>query len=608
VDAALLFPVALVVAALFVWSVHTVGRWLAQPLGLEVSDQQAAYLAIGLSAYAVAGILLGAAGLYRWPLLVALAVAPGLTALVRGAAVHRGRAGKLRTALSTLDLGPAWIAAGATAAIYLAAAAAPSFHYDLLVNYLGVPKDYLIQGSIAGLPHNIHSSLSLMLHVLIGYPLALSQLVNRTDFLFGTAAVWGALHLIAIAACGHRLVRLASALTTEGRSARWAGWVALLLWLAMPQTLLLALLENAEFVTTYLAITVAGVTLAATRRDDSLVVGALCGLMVASKPQTAAFAAAAVMIAVLRSRPMARAPAAVAAAVVLPLVAAIRNRIVYGGLLFPYRSGPGVDGDAARALMSENAVSLPAGAGELASRAWEVATLQPESGITLIAAALVLLGRVRRPGLWVLAAIALLTPVITSANTHNSLRWIQPGLLLVLLAALLNLAPVASRRSSVRWATTGFLVASLGLAVGFVVRTTGPFPHLLMTEQRFMATRIPTYEVRTAMMERPGRVLWIGELYGYYGAAKGPIAAPQDSAYFERYLGLRSAAAIRDRLNGDGIAWLSLCRLHRATAPSSGNWSWMTEQDVQTVGTLLSALPAEQPMAGVTVYRLTPGS
>ncbi len=387
---------------------------------------------------------------------------------------------------------------------YLAVAVAPSFHYDLLVNYLAVPKDYLIQGGIAGLPHNIHSSLSLILHVVIGFPLALSELLNRTDFLFGAAPVWGALHLIVIVATGRRLQLLAEALVADREIGRQAGWTALMLWLTMPQTLLLALLENAEFLTTYLAIAIAGVALSGRRRDDPLIVGALCGLMIASKPQTAAFAVAALIISLAPRWRSWRSLATLAATALLPAAAMLRNAVVYGGFLFPYRSGPGIDGDAARALLAENAVSLPTTVAAFAGRIWHVVTLQPEVGVTLPIIVLVLLGRVRNARFWMLAAIAVLTPIATSANAPNTLRWVQPGLVLLLLAAAVNLVAAAPRRSPVRWATAAFLIASLALSVVFVVRTTGPFPHLLMTEEEFLADRIPTFEVRRGLMGRPG--------------------------------------------------------------------------------------------------------
>ncbi len=98
----------------------------------------------------------------------------------------------------------------------------------------------------------------------------------------------------------------------------------------------------------------------------------------------------------------------------------------------------------------------------------------------------------------------------------------------------------------------------------------------------------------------------MGELYGYYGAAKGPIAAPQNGSYFSRYLSPGPAEEVRRRLFDDGYGWMSLCRLHRATAPGTDHWSWMTGDDRRTVETLLAQLPAEHPMNGVSVHRITP--
>lgn len=604
-DAALLFPVALVLAGMFLWSVHTVGRWVVEVLRLQVSDSQAARLAAGLTVYAAAGVALGSLNLYRWPLVLAAAVGPGLIAVRRGVTALREAATELRGMTVGVRPDPVWVSGGLVAAIYLAVAVAPSFHYDLLVNYLGVPKDYLIRGDLAALPHNIHSSLSLALHVLIGYPLALSELLNRSEFLFGTASVWGALHLIVIIATGRRLQLLAGALIADRGIARQAGWTALALWLTMPQTLLLALLENAEFLTTYLGVAIAGVAIGGRRRDDPLIVGALCGLLVASKPQSAIFAAAALGIVVIPRWRSWRSLAALAAAGLLPAAAMLRSAIVFGGFFFPYRPGAGPEAEAARALLAENAVSLPESLGALVGRITAVATLEPETGVTLVIIVLVLLGRVRSPRFWALAAAALATPLLTSANATNTLRWVQPGLLMLLLAAAINLVELAPQRGPVRWATAAFLAASLVLSVSFVVRTTGPFPHLVMTEDAFLAERIPTFEVRRGLMRRSGNVLWMGELYGYYGAAKGPIPAPQNGAYFSRFLGAGSPEEIRGRLTAGGYGWISLCRLHRATAPGTGHWSWMTAGDVRAVEGLLAGLPAEHPMNGVAVYRVT---
>ena len=51
---------ALAIAGMFLLSVHAVGRWIVAGLHLDVGDAQAAHLAWGLTAYAVAGLVLGA--------------------------------------------------------------------------------------------------------------------------------------------------------------------------------------------------------------------------------------------------------------------------------------------------------------------------------------------------------------------------------------------------------------------------------------------------------------------------------------------------------------------------------------------------------------------
>jgi hypothetical protein len=600
-DGLIVLPAAAALAGLFVWSIHTVGRWLVRGLGLRVVDRQAAHLAAGLICYSIAGLSLGACGWCRWPVLAALAVLPGLVAI--GTGIRRLRESLAGLWAEQRPDGAATLALLAIALVYLATAAVPSFHYDLLVNYLGVPKDYLIQGHLDGLDHNIHSSLSLVLHVLIGFVLALSEPLNRTEFLFGTASVWGALHLIVIAATAHRLQVLATVLTRDAGRARRAGVIAMMLWLSMPQTLLLALFENAEFLTTYLALCIAGVALRGEGRDEALTVGALCGVMVAAKPQLAVFGACAVVIAMLRSSAV-RASLAAATAALLPALSMLRNWIVFGGPLFPYVGKTADHADAARALLSENAIALPDTPAASADRVWGLLTLQPETGITLLALVLVFLARVRSLRFWLLASVALLVPLLASSQLHNVLRWAQPGLVLLLLAAAVNLVDRVSWTRAVRWAVTGFLLTSLWLALGFLSSTIGSLPHVAQARDHFITQQIPDYAVRQDLMARPGGVLWLGQLYGYYGAAKGPIPAPQNGASIGRILGTGTAESIRQRLLARGVRWICLCQLHHATAPGSAYWSWLDDGRRQILGELLASLPVEHPRNGITIYDL----
>jgi hypothetical protein len=443
----LILLVAATLAGLFLWSVHTVGRWLVTGIGLRVVDSQAAHLAAGLTAYFITGLLLGAIGWFRWPLLVGLAVLPGLATMAPGVT-------RLRQALTKVWAGQRPEAAPALALLaiaiaYMAAAAAPSFHYDLLVNYLGVPKDYLIQGHLGGLDYNIHSGLSLVLHVFIAYLLALSEPLNRTGFLFGTAPVWGALHLIVIAAMAHRLQVLAATMSRDSERARLAAWLGLALWLSMPQTLLLSHLESADFLTTYLALAIAGVAVRAEGRDDGLTVGALCGVMIAAKPQLAILGACAIGIVVLKL-PRWRGLLAAAVAALLPALAMLRNLICFGSPLFPYHGGAPHHAEPARALLAENAIASPDSIAHLIDRAWKLSTLQPEAGITLVAVLLVLFARVRSARFWLLALAALLIPVLSSSHAPNVLRWAQPGLVLLLLAAAVNLIELSWSSSPLR--------------------------------------------------------------------------------------------------------------------------------------------------------------
>jgi hypothetical protein len=600
----LILPLAAALAGFFLWSVHSTGARIAAWLRLTATDDQATRLALGLTAYVLIGLALGAVGWYRWPVLVVCAVAPGLVNARRGLARVRelfDATGRARfycgidlpygTVLSALILG------------YVALAAAPSFHYDLLVNYLAVPKDYLLQGHLGSLPHNVHSSLSLALHVVVGFLLALSEPINRTDFLFGTAPVWGAFHLIAIVAIGHRLRALAVALSPTRDCARRAGLLGLALWLTMPQTALLALLENAEFATTYLAVAIAGAVLTVKQRNDPVVVGLLCGLLVAAKPQAAAFAGIAMVVAIARSS-VAKAVTSAAAAALLPTIAMIRNYWEYGSPLFPYLGGSGSDATASRLLLAENAVRMPDGVLDLLGRLSRLAMLQPETGITVLVLILVVFARVRNPGFWALTAVAILAPVVSSSNAHNLLRWTQPGLVLLTLAAAVNLVELVPSRSPVRWAIAALLAANLALAVSFVVRTTGPCDHLRESTTRFMSRQIPDYPMRLELMGRERRVLWLGQLFGYYGAAKGAIPAPQNGAWLANHLGNGTVEEIHQRLGASGFRWIAVSRLHGATAPDSAYWSWLDDSGRRTLEDLVRSLPVERFEPGIAVYDL----
>jgi len=603
-DGVLVFLPALVIASCFLASVSEIGRLVVTRLSLEVSDHQAARMASGLSAYALAGIALGVAGWLTWPAMIALAVLPAALGLRRAPAVFHGTASTINTALVELRAaGPVAVCLLGAAVIYLAAASVPSFHYDVLVNYIGVPKDYLIRGDIGALAHNIHSSLSLPLHVIIGFTLALGEPIRGGPFLFGSAPVWGAFHLLVILGVVHRSWIVVKECCPDGSRPDVAAAVGLLWWLAMPQTLLLAVFESAEYLITYLVITVVGVLLRHPRRDDVLVIAALGGLMVAAKPQTAVIAVAAVGLAAVRAAPS-RVAIAVFAGSLLPALASLRNLMAFGDLRFPYAGGHEPAASAAAALLAENSVALPGSLPELASRLSNLLTLQPETGISLIPLVALVALRVRRPRFWLIAIPAFAVPVVLSSNPHNVLRWSQPGLLLLMLAAAVNLARVLGRIRSARWAAAVFISAALVMAVRFTIGIIGPPLPAVAGHRAFLTRMIPSVESRAELMNRPGGVLWLGELYGYYGASKGPIPAPQNGAVIDELIGRGTADEIRRHLRDRGVRWISLNTLHPATAPGSAYWGWMDPERRRALGELLAALPSEHPMDGVVIYDL----
>jgi hypothetical protein len=598
----LMLPVALVLAAGFAAGIHLVGAWIVSRLRLEVSDRQAAHLAFGLTAYGLIGLALGAAGWLRWPLLAVLALLPALLAIRRLPAAISSIADTARSSISEGEPGPLTLCLLATGLVYLLAAAVPSFHYDVLVNYIGVPKDYLIQGHTGSLPHNIHSSVSFFLHIAACFLLALGEPIRTGPFLFGAAPVWGAFHLIVIAATVHRGWIVVEALGADSRTARHAVTLAALAWLIMPQTLLLALFESAEFLVTYLVVTLTGVLLRQSRRHDILVVALLGGLLVACKPQTALLALAAIGWASVGSR-VSRVAVALLSAGVLPAAAQLRNLVEFGGPLFPYVGGDGPAAAAARALLAENSVTLPHSPTELGTRLWDVLTLQGETGISLVLLVALAAGKVRRLRFWVIAALAFGVPIVLSSNAHNVLRWSQPGLVLLLIGAGVNLAALIAGRRAMIWAAAAFCAAGLVMAIRFTTAVVGPTSPPA-DARAFLARMIPTLETRAELMERPGRVLWMGELYGCYGASKGPIPAPQNGAAIGELIGSRDPDEIRQRLADRGFRWISLCTLHDATGPGSDYWSWLEPDQRRALGELLASLPSERPQDGVTIYDL----
>jgi hypothetical protein len=392
-------------------------------------------------------------------------------------------------------------------------------------------------------------------------------------------------------------------LAPDAQQAAIATSAALVLWLAMPQTLLLGVLENAEFLTTYLGLNIALLTLTATRRDDVLIIGALSGLMIAAKPQLALFALTALVLVPTTGSRWRRA-AAIALAAALPMTSQFRNLIVFGGFLFPYVGGSGAAAQAAQALLAENAAALPGSLSDMAKRCWRLVTLQPETGISLLALPAILLGPVRRFRFWILTVVATLVPLVLSANTPNTLRWSQLGLVLLFLSAGLGLARVASKTRTVRWAAAAFGLAALWLAVSFTMATLGPIGFLTSGPEPVLEVMIPDYVVRRDLVQRPGRVLWMGELYGYYGARKGPIAAPQNGFAHAPLLGSGTPRELQDRLTAEGYRWICFNRRHRATGPESAHWEWLGPAQRQSIADLLSTLPANQPVNGVTVYDL----
>ncbi len=590
---------AALLAAAFWASARVLGGRLAGLLrqeGLPASTTTA----LGLAAFALAGVALGAFGLLWWPVVAVLALLPAATALPK--ACRRARGSLAEAHPEARDVAQIVATAAPVALACVALATLPVFHYDLLTNYLGVAKQYLLAHRIAPLPWNIFSSASLPLHALLTYPLALNALLGEGPFAFGWGSVFGFFHLLCLVGAAQAMWDVARRLVP--RAAGYAAALGTALWLTMPQSLLLDALRNVEFVTTFFALAiVAGVV--AAPAPGAAAIGALCGFLVAAKAQHGAWALVAAVVLVWRARSWRPLPAFAAGGAVLLAPQLIRNWAAFGSPLFPYAGGAEPWRTVADHWLATNAVALPHSAAELGRRLVRLATLQPESGFTLVLLLLALIRRVRVGVLWLFVLAPVLALTLTSAATYHVLRWIQPALALALLVAAANAAALTIRRPTTRWALAALPLASLVLALQFTGGLLGRPDQLLLAPDEIVAHRLPSLASRADLVGlAPDRVLYLGEINGYYGAENGVLPAPPNVAMLNRYLAGTTASEVGQRLAAAGFRLLAVNPTPPASLAHSAPGMWADDRQRRALADFLARAPEVAVRGPLRVVRV----
>ncbi len=600
---------AAVLAVVFWASVRTVGRVVLRIGGWRTDDEASAEVAFGLGGYWLCAAVLGSVGWLWWPAVAALGGLPGVVGIARSVVRRRrhriGAAVDGEAAWQRLT----WAGLAAVTVVYALLACAPAVHYDLLVNYLAVPKDYLVAGSATPLPANVFSTFGFGLHALILFPLALSELVDGSVFLFGGAEVVGFANLGAMVVAGAAAVRLGSRLSHGAPGAGRAALAAVLLWACMPQNLLVAALELPDPVVTCLAIVMVA-TLVAARgggAGDALACGIASGLLVAAKPQAAVPAAVVGLWWLVRLRRDNSSVLYFAAALVAWLPAAIRSWVHLGSPLAPFLGAAG-RAEAVERLLAENAVDLPSGVAAFSTRLIDLVTLYPEVGLIPVALAGLVLARPRSPVVLAVGLVPVVVLCLVSGSTHNVLRWLQAPVLLLLVLAGVGAVGLAQRVPVVRALPLVLAVVSLVIGVMWVDATVGAWRGLKAPETTVRAT-VSAFDLRRRMAGSSiDRVLWIGEVQGYWGARNGTFPTVRDGAYLGRILESGDPVA---SLRAEGFTAVIRTHGREEMLEEQGFWRDVgpsPEAARRAVDELLAGLPVRDMSRDGEMYDLGPAA
>jgi len=601
---------AVVLAVLFWASVRAVGRVVLRLGGWRTEDEVSAEVAFGLGGYWLCAAALGAVGWLWWPAVAAIGGLPGVVGLAGWLARRRRHAISAAVGDGARWQRLTWAALAAVTVVYALLACAPAVHYDLLVNYLAVPKDYLVSGSATPLPANVFSTLGFGLHALILYPLALSELVDGSVFLFGGAEVVGFANLGAMAVAGAAAVRLASRMSDGAPGAGRAALAAVLLWACMPQNLLVGALELPDPFVTCMALVMTATLVAAARgggAGDALACGVVSGLLVAAKPQAAVPAAVVGLWWLLRLRRDRSSVVFFAGALAAWLPSAIRSWVFLGSPFAPFLGGTG-RAEAVGRLLAENAVDLPSGAAAFGSRLLDLVTLYPEVGLVPLGLIGLVLARPRVPVVLAVGIVPVVVLCLASGSTHNALRWLQAPVLLLLVLAGEGAAGLAQRVPVVRALPLVLAAASLGIGVRWVDGTVGAWRGLDAPDETVRAT-VSAFDLRRRMAGSPtDRVLWIGEVQGYWGARNGTFPTVRDGAYVGRILRSEDPVA---SLREQGFTALVRTRGREWMLEEQGFWRDVGPSPVEArraVDGLLAGLPVRESSEDGVLYDLGPST
>ncbi|MFO7609213.1 MAG: hypothetical protein R6X35_08450, partial [Candidatus Krumholzibacteriia bacterium] len=484
------FAAAALAVTLLWWGLALAGRGVARGLRLRLAQPELGHHVLGLAALYMTAWLLSGVGLFRPAVLGVLVLGAGLAGAPAGAA-RLGRALRLRL--------PPPLLAVAAAAVFLAVVvltATPVFHYDLTANYLGVARQYLLQGHLGPLPHDVHSGAPPLLHVLLAVLLALGEPLRTWGPILSDGHVYAVFLLSVLVLTARRLHRLAQLLTVRAKDALPVAGFAFLLWVAMPQTMLLYALKSAELITTWLALTAAAWALEpGRRRGDSAALGVLLGLMLAAKLQLAPMAAAVALVAVAQRPRHVFALGAGLIGALLPSV--VRSVVVYGSPVYPFLAPDGPAGRSAALLLAENASQPTWHPMVILRRLAAILTLQPETGITAALTLPAALARPRRLGAALLVLLPAVAVAAASGAVVNGLRWLQPVLPLALVLAGAALARIDRRLVS--WGGGVAAVLSLLLASQLTGSLLGLTRHLRLSPPAWTASLDPVLPLRLGL-------------------------------------------------------------------------------------------------------------
>ncbi len=590
--------------AVFAVGVRRVGGVLARAIRVEERGG-GLHLLLGLAAYILVGEGLGAAGLLRWPLLASLALLPGslsaagvLARWIRSPSWFVLRPPPVRAMVG--------VCIAAVALPFIINALTPPTHYDLLANYLAVAKEDLLQGGITPLEHNVYSSQSLALHVLLAYLLSLAELVRGGPFMCGGAMTVPAFGFLALLLIVRSLAVLARRLVPAGADPRPVAVLASLLFLGFPQTQILASLHSCDLVTTALALMLVAELLDIGWWDvrTSVALGIAAGLLVAAKPQLAELAAVAAIVIALRARRLAAVAAFALAALAVVAPALGRNAAAYGSALFPYMTAGSPHDAAARLWLAENGYLGGATLRAFAANLAHLFTLQPETGISFAVLPLLALRRAWRLELTLFALVPLFALAVLSGSTYHALRWAQPSVALIFLMVAANWMALAAGRPWGTGIAGGFAVIAFLIGWFHAQAINSTLDVFRTDEATFVGRRLPSYAVRARLVVQARRVLYVKELDAYFGAENGILPSVFDDDYYARFFRADTASEIAARLEAAGISHLAVGRAYNGRLGPGLGWHWLDERHAAVVARFFSSLPVVSEDHEITVYAL----